>query len=256
MPRARDKRLNGTPPSYQWYPRDFAASVAGMPPLAELAYRRALDASWMCQSYGVGSESDWMVWSQSTHVDWPSVRPWILRHVEVQPDGTWAQVRMAKERMEQELYHRRMKNRPQNGPRVDPPSDHSESTVDLLPLQSASAENLHLHPSPSGDGVAESNGVPEKGEANPNLKDWMEAFPEFWRRYPRKVSKTDAERAYAKIKPWTQEQCDLIFAGLDFYQERIWPDRSPDKIEYPATWLNKRRFDDAAENPEGEDPES
>lgn len=139
------------PPSFQWYPRDFAASVAGMPPIAELAYRRALDASWLSQSYGVGSESDWTVWSQSSHVEWPSIRPWILRHVEVQPDGTWAQVRMAHERMEQELYARKMRGRPQNGPKVSSPSNESGSTVRILPPQSASAVGSE---SESKDGAA------------------------------------------------------------------------------------------------------
>ena len=80
-----------------------------------------------------------------------------------------------------------------------------------------------------------------------DLADWIEGFETFWREYPRKVAREAARRAYAKIRPRTQATCDLIFAGLDHYARTIWPDRPPDKIEHASTWLNQRRFTDAAE---------
>lgn len=83
----------------------------------------------------------------------------------------------------------------------------------------------------------------------PNVKslkeEWQEAFDDFWRDYPRKVGKPMALKGFMRIKPWSQESCDQIFAGLDRWNA-YWQEAETDKsfIPYPATWLNQQRWED------------
>jgi hypothetical protein len=65
-----------------------------------------------------------------------------------------------------------------------------------------------------------------------------EAFLAFWSRYPKKVAKKDAWRAWQKL---TDEEIARIPAALD-WQIPTWHD--PEFMKHPATWLNKGCFDD------------
>ena len=78
--------------------------------------------------------------------------------------------------------------------------------------------------------------------------EWLEAFDDFWNDYPRKVGKFMARKSFMRIKPWSQEQCDEIFAGLDRWN-KYWRDHEtePEFIPYPATWLNQHRWEDLAD---------
>lgn len=76
--------------------------------------------------------------------------------------------------------------------------------------------------------------------------EWLEAFEtDFWREYPRKVCKFMARKAFLKVKPWTQETCDAIFAGLDRWN-KYWSDNEIERqyIPHPGTWLNQHRWED------------
>ena len=77
-------------------------------------------------------------------------------------------------------------------------------------------------------------------------EEWLEAFEtDFWNDYPRKVGKFVARKSWMKIRPWTQEVCDEIFAGLARWN-RHWEesDQEMEFIPYPATWLNQHRWED------------
>src|SRR6266436_1816977 len=71
-----------------------------------------------------------------------------------------------------------------------------------------------------------------------------EEFREFWNIYPKRVDRQEALRA------WVKGLCDgsigEILAGLEKWKAtEQWSD--PDKIPYPSTWLNKRRWKEAPE---------
>lgn len=66
-------------------------------------------------------------------------------------------------------------------------------------------------------------------------------FRQFWGAYPRKLDRQEAVRA------WVKGLCDgsigAILAGLECWKRtEQWQD--VDKIPYPSTWLNKRRWKD------------
>lgn len=71
-----------------------------------------------------------------------------------------------------------------------------------------------------------------------------DGFAEFWKAYPRKVSKPQALKAWRKLKPDTQAQT-AILAGLKRARRSDqWVRGSGQFIPHPATWLNGRRWED------------
>ncbi|CAN7659824.1 hypothetical protein LJR232_005003 [Aquipseudomonas alcaligenes] len=90
---------------------------------------------------------------------------------------------------------------------------------------------------PSAEGVTPSGAKPVKPDA-------LEGFAEFWMRYPKKKSKVDAEKAWSKLKP-SQDLRVTMLAALDKHvRSHEWRKDAGHFIPHPATWLNKRRWED------------
>ena len=69
-------------------------------------------------------------------------------------------------------------------------------------------------------------------------------FGRFWEAYPKKVNKEAARKAFRKINP-KEEDVDTWLRAIEAQkQTRQWQD--PQFIPYPATWLNGKRWEDAA----------
>ena len=67
-------------------------------------------------------------------------------------------------------------------------------------------------------------------------------FSEWWGKYPRKVDKQDAVKAWDKLK-LTDDIYKAIMDGLEKWVE-YWDERNePDFIPHPSTWINKRRWE-------------
>lgn len=73
-----------------------------------------------------------------------------------------------------------------------------------------------------------------------------QGFSAFWIRWPRKVAKLEAEKAWKQVvKP---EDEDAIQAALD-WQVPIFERRDPERIPHAATWIRGRRWDDEPPKP-------
>lgn len=71
-----------------------------------------------------------------------------------------------------------------------------------------------------------------------------ESFTEFWRQYPKKTGKADAEKAWKKIS-LNAGLLKQIHAGLCVAKAtRQWTDEQGKYIPNPATWLNGKRWED------------
>lgn len=69
-------------------------------------------------------------------------------------------------------------------------------------------------------------------------------FEEFWNKYPRKVAKPQALKAFSKISPST-ELLQLILAGVENQSKSDqWTKDDGKYIPHPATWLNQQRWED------------
>ena len=91
--------------------------------------------------------------------------------------------------------------------------------------------------------VAETGGS-LNGKADPEDLTWGEIFETwFWGRYPRKVGKPAAKKAWNGVRPQTQDTVEAMNEGLGLW-EGFWAKKDKDFIPHPATWLNQRRWED------------
>ena len=79
-----------------------------------------------------------------------------------------------------------------------------------------------------------------------------EGFKIFWKAFPRKRSKAQAEKAWNKINPDEQLQ-NAIIESLERAKTQDFNSRPTDKVPYPATWLNAKGWQDEISD-NGADP--
>ncbi len=90
--------------------------------------------------------------------------------------------------------------------------------------------------------------IPPERSLSDLQEDW---FAEFWAKYPRKVDRADALKAFRKHAT-SEEKKNQIVRGLEKHLPAL---LASDKKYRPhaATWLNKRRYE---EDPEGLEPQT
>lgn len=114
------------------------------------------------------------------------------------------------------------------------------------------ADSLLLIPDPlllipdSGSPHPETSTPPppsaEEEHKHPRRKSDLSGFDEFYAAYPRHKAPADAERAWSKLSE--TERLRALIAIRDQVTWSVFADAPPDKIPYPATWLNRRSWED------------
>lgn len=118
---------------------------------------------------------------------------------------------------------------------VKAPTENSASTVQEQCSNSESTERAGLIP----DSL---NRIPDSPINQ--VDDVFDGFPSFWFEYPKKHHKADAEKAWKKIKA-DPEKTDLILEALFRHRRtRQWQKDNGQFIPNPATWLNRRSWED------------
>jgi hypothetical protein len=84
-------------------------------------------------------------------------------------------------------------------------------------------------------------------EVVPQNEVW---FTQFWDKYPKKVDKVTARRAFDK-KCKSEAHLKVIIEGLERWIA-CWKD--PQYIPYPSKWLNSERYNDNPTSAEDENP--
>jgi hypothetical protein len=113
-------------------------------------------------------------------------------------------------------------------------NQHTSNVIALVDFTKATIE---------ADTKADSKQLPTQIQHNKtvktkeNSKDISEDFLKFWNIYPRKESKADAVKAFKKIKPSEVEK--ILWHVPVFCQGK-----EPQFIPHPASYLNKRRWED------------
>jgi len=99
-------------------------------------------------------------------------------------------------------------------------------------------------------GAIRSPGKERKGrEGKETDRRSASTFDAFWLTYPKKKSRSTAERAWRKLAP-SPELCQRILDAIA--AQRMSPDWRKDDgryIPYAATWLNGRRWEDEPDQP-------
>jgi hypothetical protein len=118
------------------------------------------------------------------------------------------------------------KNRGQAVP-VKPPVSAGKNAV------SAGDNFVALPDNATEKGIRESKGIKETA-----------LFDLFWREYPKKVGRGEAEKAFKKLKP-SQELVDRIIEAIRKQkQSDQWNKDGGQFIPNPSTWLNQKRWED------------
>lgn len=94
-----------------------------------------------------------------------------------------------------------------------------------------------------GTGKGTGKGKEHDNTANAQLDAW---FEQFWGKYPRKVDKQRALKAFFKINP-DQDLFNVIFGGLEYQLK--WRENKPEhqfvaEWKHPTTWLNGGNWTD------------
>ena len=71
-----------------------------------------------------------------------------------------------------------------------------------------------------------------------------EAFYEFWKAYPKKKNKGDAEKAWVRIDPDSSLLIKIFKSITLLKQSDDWIKESGQYIPYPASWLNAQGWED------------
>lgn len=109
------------------------------------------------------------------------------------------------------------------------------------PLQHSAANPSVNHQEPSTQHDAEK----QRRICSPSVSESADdGFAEFWSVYPRKVAKSQALKAWKKIKPAGQLLADLIAALEKQKDSADWLKDGGRFVPFPATWLNGRRWED------------
>lgn len=104
-------------------------------------------------------------------------------------------------------------------------------------------DDINLISSGHQDDLPETETEKEKEEREKREKlalDVKLGFVEFWKCYPKKIAKPNAEKAWMKIAP----DVDLSKRIIHAISEQKLLEREEQFIPYPASWLNARRWED------------
>lgn len=103
-------------------------------------------------------------------------------------------------------------------------------------------DSLLLNPS-SKHSPDSSNTLKKKTRAKAG-PECVSGFDKFWTLYPKKKAKGDAEKAWAKIKPG-EPMIERILSAVQQAATSVdWTKEGGRFIPYPATWLNRKGWED------------
>jgi uncharacterized protein YdaU (DUF1376 family) len=212
---------------------DYAKKAGRLSMLQHGAYTLLIDACYDREQFPTMSEAvDW-TWASST-AEIEAVE-FVLRKFFVLEDDRYTQSRIQDEldayrekaetntRIAKEREAKRKESPTKREPVVDEtPPNHKPLTTNQEPLTTNQEDQKHLV-----------TGVTD--------------FESFWSFYPRKISKSEAQKSWAKINP-DQPMIDLICAGLTKYlRSAQWAADRGKYIKHPATWLNQGCWNDDPE---------
>ncbi len=87
----------------------------------------------------------------------------------------------------------------------------------------------------------------EDGDANEEANGITGRFEIFWKAYPKKKSKGDAEKVWKRVKPSPELLTEMIAAIGRLKNTEQWKKQDGQFIPHPATWLNDKGWLDEVE---------
>jgi hypothetical protein len=127
------------------------------------------------------------------------------------------------------------------------PNLHKRSESKFPPPRS---QNL---PGIPGKNLTQQNLIEPKGtepkRTAPPREGTVDGFDAFWSAYPKKKSRSDAEKAWRKLAPSPELTQRILDAVAVQSGTTDWQRSDGQFIPYPASWLNARRWEDEVASP-------
>lgn len=136
---------------------------------------------------------------------------------------------------------------------VDQSGTSTKSVQGVPKLQSASTESVQVD---STDSVHTKDNFPKDNKQKKNTCANAAAFSRFWSAYPKKKSKGQAEKAFAKLNPDEQLMTEIISGIGRAKKSTDWIKNNGQFIQYPATWLRAKGWEDEILVDDDDSPES
>jgi|688.fasta_scaffold167928_1 uncharacterized protein YdaU (DUF1376 family) len=117
-----------------------------------------------------------------------------------------------------------------------------DGIADAMPLQDSSSKvDANQQPITNNQEPVNTNTpLPPKGSAS--------GFEEFWKTYPNKSAKVEAQKSFNKIKPDHALLAKIISAVEAFKKSAKWTKDGGAYIPHAATWLNGKRWEDEVQS--------
>ena len=221
---------------YSFHPGDYTLRTAHLEPLEDLAYRRLLDLYYLNEGplAGTPDELARVIRMRQSADEVKAVLEEFFQLSEAGWQHSHCDEVIAK-------YHAKAKQAATNGKaggRQKKPSDNPEETqpvISGLPEKSESKTNQE----------PETNNHNHNQEDQKHLVTGVTDFDSFWKLYPRKTAKAEAQKAWAKLS-LDNSLLELITAGLATHIACAdWVKDDGKYIPHASTWLNQRRWEDS-----------
>jgi uncharacterized protein YdaU (DUF1376 family) len=198
---------------YQFNIGDYASHTRHLTAIEDIAYRRLLDLYYLHERpLNSGSAS---VARQINMREYETEVSSVLEEFFTLTNDGWINVRADKE-----ISHYRGK--------IEQASRAGKASAERrLNVRSTDVQPTNNH-------------KPITNNQEPINKEYIDRFDIFWKQYPRKVAKPNAQKAWNKIKP-----DDVVFKKmLDAINQQGLSSKEIQFVPHPATWLNAQRWED------------
>jgi uncharacterized protein YdaU (DUF1376 family) len=198
---------------YQFNIGDYASHTRHLTAIEDIAYRRLLDLYYLHERpLNSGSAS---VARQINMREYETEVSSVLEEFFTLTNDGWINVRADKE-----ISHYRGK--------IEQASRAGKASAERrLNVRSTDVQPTNNH-------------KPITNNQEPINKEYIDRFDIFWKQYPRKVAKPNAQKAWNKIKP-----DDVVLKKmLDAINQQGLSSKEIQFVPHPATWLNAQRWED------------
>jgi hypothetical protein len=128
--------------------------------------------------------------------------------------------------------------------------NHNGETSKKRVLRNQRQANWRLNGDESVDGDVDTSASTKASTREEKRRDNnTHHFAEFWRHYPKKVGKHEAQKAFLKLHPDAALFERMLRALAAACSSEQWRRDDGKFIPHAATWLNNRRFEDVVETP-------
>jgi uncharacterized protein YdaU (DUF1376 family) len=228
-------------PFFNMYPTDFEADTSHLTLAEDGAYNRLLRLMWMMPGCSLPDDDAWIMRRmRCTCDDDRSVVLSVLGEFFERDGKRLSNARLSAEFAKSSEAHAKRVNAGSKGGKAKPLAAKGKAS------SNAQAKPKQPEPKPEPKPIREEGtNVPLAIVPSKPKTDGAD-FAEFWDRYPRKVGKDAARKAFAKAMK-TARPDDVMF-GLSQQLPSL-QSKDPQFIPHAASWLNQGRWTDEQEQP-------